>query len=263
MKTIFVYIDYGDKRSHFEELKYSLATLYDHHSMDSISVRVYTDNTEKYAHLPVTAISIEKEISSYSLNWTYHFRIKPCVIRQALKDLEDEATLVFIDTDTYFKISLSARLQEISSECVLMNKFETQAPYPGEILQDLTLPSGIRYSYDNQNSLMYNSGLVGLKSRHIDCIEDAIPIVDGMIGASFRAHTIEQCAMSESFRIHRIGIREVFREFEHYWRRTDKRFMHHHLSRLKYSEKSADGLPLQRIKHSWLRARWHKWLNPP
>jgi len=221
-------------------------------------VLVYTENPEFYAHLPVTAVSIAQDITDYSLNGAYHFRVKPCVIKRALKEHGQDANIVFLDTDTYFKKNINPYLAQIDTQHVLMNKFEKRNPYPGEVLQSVQLPSGKTYSYDEQQSIMYNSGLVGLHAAHTACLEDAIAIIDAMVNASFKAHTIEQCAVAEAFRIHQVHISEVNREVEHYWPSTDKKYMRRQLANLAEAGVKPNGLPAGRIKHSWLRARLHK-----
>ena len=258
MNIKFLYIEYGNKKTYKEELTYSLATLLDHHSLVKSEVLVYTENPEFYAHLPVTAVSIAQDIPAYSLNGAYHFRVKPCVIKRALQEHGQDANIVFLDTDTYFKNNINHHLAKINSQHVLMNKFEKRNPYPGEVLRSVQLPSGKTYSYDEQHTIMYNSGLVGLHVSHMACLDDAIAIIDAMVNASFKAHTIEQCAVAEAFRMHQVQISEVYREVEHYWPNTDKKYMHRQLQQLHHSGAQSNGLPLGRIKHSWLRARLHK-----
>jgi hypothetical protein len=258
MKIKFLYIEYGHQKTYVDELTYSLATLLDHHSLVKSDVLVYTENTETYAHLPVTAVSIAKDITAYSLNGAYHFRVKPCVIKRALQEHGQDANIVFLDTDTYFKKNISRYLAHIDTQHVLMNKFEKRNPYPGEVLTSVQLPSGKTYSYDEQYSIMYNSGLVGLHASHTACLDDAIAIIDAMVNASFKAHTIEQCAVAEAFRIHQVHISEVYREVKHYWPSTDKKYMRRQLASLAESGVQPNGLPVGRIKHSWLRARLHK-----
>lgn len=258
MKTKFLYIEYGHQKTYVDELMYSLATLLDYHSLLKSDVLVYTENTETYAHLPVTAVSIAQDIPDYSLNGAYHFRVKPCVMKRALQEHGQDTNIVFLDTDTYFKKNINRHLEQINSQNALMNKFEKRNPYPGEVLQSVQLPSGKLYTYDEKYSIMYNSGLVGLHAAHAACLADAIAIIDAMVKASFKAHTIEQCAVSEAFRLHQIQIAELYKEVEHYWPSTDKKFMRRQLAGLAASGLQANGLPAGRIKHSWLRARLHK-----
>ncbi len=258
MGTRFIFIEYGNKDIYFKELKYSLMTLKSLHNLTIDDIYVYTECVDRYTDLPVTPISIKDDISSYSLGGRYHFRIKPTVIYRALQEQSSARSLFFIDTDTYIKSALSERISEIKSDVVLMNEFEKMDPYPDSVLDNLSLPSGLTYSYSSYLSHMFNSGVLGVSSEHGPIFADALAIIDGMLDAGFKAHTIEQCAVSEAFRIHGVQIREVKKEVVHYWRGTDKKYMHNQLDR-HFSLESNDGtLPDFKISHNWFLARWHK-----
>jgi len=258
MKTRFVFIEYGNKDVYFNELKYALMTLKRHCDLTASDVYVYSESVDRYAELPVTAVSIKEDLQAYSLEGRYHFRIKPMVIGLALKTLPADTCLVFLDTDTYVRSSLTQRLAEIQSKRVLMNAFEKRNPYPNSVLNNLLLPSGLTYSYDPNVSVMFNSGVMCVLSEHRLIFLDAVAILDGMLHAGFTAHTIEQCAVSEAFRIHGVEIQEVKKEVVHYWRSTDKKYMHQQLSRYFADTASVKGLPDFSIPHNWFLARWHK-----
>jgi hypothetical protein len=253
----FLYIDYGGQDSYFSELRYSLATLIDFEKPDPESVLVYTDNVAKYAKLPVTAVSIQSDLDDYTLNGAYHYRVKPFVIKRALEDHKDAERIVFLDTDTYVKAPLARKAAKIDATTALMNRFEKWDPYPGHSLDHLELRTGKTYSYNRKVSSMYNSGVVGISRNHIGCLDDAIQILDGMLKAGFRSHTIEQCALSEAFRINGVKIQEVKTEVEHYWRKTDKGYMH---KKLKLVLGDDAALPTGRISHNWLLPRLGKYL---
>jgi hypothetical protein len=251
----FLYIDYGGHDSYFSELRYSLATLLDFDKPHPESVLVYTDNVAKYARLPVTAVSIRSDLDEYTLNGTYHYRVKPFVIKRAIEDNKDTEKILFLDTDTYVKASLASKAAKIDATTALMNRFEKRDPYPGDCLDHLELTTGKTYSYDRKVSSMYNSGVVGVSRNHISCLDDAIQILDGMLKAGFGSHTIEQCALSEAFRINGVRIQEVKTEVEHYWRKTDKGYMH---KKLKLVLGDDAALPTGRISHNWFLPRLGK-----
>jgi hypothetical protein len=261
MGTRFIFIEYGNKDIYFKELKYSLMTLKSLHDLTADDVYVYTERVDRYKNLPITPVSIKDDVASYSLGGSYHFRIKPMVIRRALQELPVSNNLFFVDTDTYIKSSLSQRISEIKPDVVLMNEFEKTNPYAGSVLNNLLLPSGLMYSYSPNLSHMFNSGVLGVSGVHEPIFADAVAIVDGMLDAGFKAHTIEQCAVSEAFRIHGVRIHEVKKEVMHYWRGTDKKYMHNQLDR-HFSARSSDrALPFFKISHNWFLARWHKLLS--
>lgn len=260
MRTRFIFIEYGDKDIYFNELKYSLMTLKSFHQLTEDDVYVYSESVERYKNLSVTPVSIKDEISSYSLSGAYHFRIKPLVMLRALRELPIGLNLLFLDTDTYTKQNLGSRISEINSRTVLMNKFETKDPYPLAVLSNFSLPSGLMYSY-GPHSQMFNSGVVGISTEHEKILIDAVALIDGMRAAGFKSHTIEQCAVTEAFRIHGVQIHEVKKEVVHYWKSTDKKYMHNQLNRIDSIQSSDGKLPTFMIPHNWFLARLHKLLN--
>jgi hypothetical protein len=235
-------------------------TLKNFHQLTEGDVYVYTEDIERYTSLPVTPVSIKDNISSYSLNGAYHFRIKPLVMLRALRELPAGLNLLFLDTDTYTKQNLSSRIAEINPRAVLMNQFETKDPYPLAVLSNLSLPSGLMYSY-GPHSQMFNSGVVGISTEHEKILIDAVALIDGMRAAGFKTHTIEQCAVTEAFRIHGVQIHEVKKEIMHYWKSTDKKYIHNQLNRFDTIQSSDDKLPTFTIPHNWFLARLHKLLN--
>lgn len=261
MSIRFIFIEYGNKDIYFQELKYSLMTLKSMHELSADMVWVYTENVSRYEHLPLKAISIQDKLANYSLQGKYHFRIKPNVIKDALSDLPAGWKLVFLDTDTYINQSLVARVSAVRSNLALMNRLEKRNPYPNAVLNDLSLPSGRVYAYSPTETLMYNSGVLGLCVEHMPVLEDAIAITDGMLAAGVNFHTIEQTAVSEAFRIHKIGIEEVHKEVTHYWGKTDKKFMHHQLRKIFEAVPSESYMPTKRIPHNWWLARLSKLLS--
>lgn len=262
MSFKFIFVEYGNKEVYFKELQYALLTLRSHQHLMASDVCVYTENAERYVNIPVTPISIKNEISEYSLNGRYHFRIKPMVIRRALLEHQDSKGLFFLDTDTYITTGLSDRLDEIKNQTILMNQFEKLNPYPSSRLENLLLPSGLTYSY-TPKACMFNSGVLGILREHEPILVDAVAMIDGMLDAGFQAHTIEQCAVSEAFRIHGVQIKEVKKELVHYWHGSDKRYMHKKLDAYFAGATTASmfSMPLVKIPHSWWRARLDKFIH--
>jgi hypothetical protein len=257
MSVKFIYIQYGDKDIYCKELMYSLYTLLELHDLSNKDLFVYTDNVAAYEKLPITPIDIKEHISDYSLNGRYHFRIKPCVMHLALNSINPNEKLIFLDTDTYIKKSLNQVISQIDNGNALMNDFEKKNPYPSDRLDNLLLRSGKFYSYTH-DSIMFNSGLIGVSTAHKNVFVECVDIIDGMLGNGFKAHTIEQCALSEAFRINQINVKAVSDEICHYWRSSDKKYMHREIAKQLFENDLAS---LKKINHNWLKARIGKYMN--
>jgi hypothetical protein len=74
---------------------------------------------------------------------------------------------------------------------------------------------------------MCNSGLVAVEaSRDGAAIEDALALIDAFLDAGLRSFKIEQVAFSECLRRLGSGVGEMRPAFQHYFRRSLKRYMH-------------------------------------
>jgi len=68
-----------------------------------------------------------------------------------------------------------------------MNAFESTNPYPEFYMKGIKLPSGKVYSYDPQNTKMFNSGIIGIDKGHKLVLEDAIALIDAMQKMGYNA----------------------------------------------------------------------------
>lgn len=257
MKKRIIFIEYGAQERFLNQTKYSIMTLKAFNELDKSEIIVYTEQPEKYVNMAVSTQSIAHKVFDYSLGGKYHFRIKPCVLLDALR--EHECPILFLDTDTFCNADLNKRITSISKSNVLMNVFESTNPYPEFSMSSVTLPSGRIYSYDPQKTKMFNSGVIGVDNSHEPAIEDAIFLIDTMQNHGLLRHTAEQTAISESFRVHGLTISEVHKEITHYTRGTGKDYMDDMIKKEMLNLEIDSPYPQNHfIKFNWLRPRLHK-----
>jgi len=142
-----------------------------------------------------------------------------------------------------------------------MNEFVRADPYPGFGPFETNLPNLGRYVLDPKESLMYNSGLTAARPEHAPLIEDAIVLIDRLWSAGLKRHDLDQFAVSECFRLGGVPLREINREFEHYFPRWSKRYMRRRLRERSAGEKIAFSKTRVRLfKGMWnLRLGLRKW----
>lgn len=228
----FLYIDYGPSPYIARELRYSLATLLAEYDARPASVIVYTDKPRLYdrLHPRVSARDISADIAAMTCGGAYSHRIKPCVLLDALKTQSD--LCVLLDTDSYILPGFADALARAAASGPAMDHFEAFDPYPDAKDFVADLPHAGRYRYDPAVSAMFNSGLVAAHpTRHVPAIEDAIALIDAFWDQGKRLFKIEQIAVSEGFRIHGERIGETRPLFQHYFRRSLKRYMHWRIDR--------------------------------
>jgi hypothetical protein len=219
----FLYIDYGPSPEIAVELKFSLATLMQDFLGREPDIVVYTDKPSVYAglHPKLRVRPFGADFAPWSRDGLYAHRVKPCVLIDALRALNEPCVLV--DTDTFFRQGFAVALAQVGG--VAMDHFETRDPCPACAGVTAELPHSGSYAYDPASALMYNSGLVAARPRDVPALEDALAILDAWLGAGIQQFNIEQIALSEAFRLHGENIAEMKPLFEHYYRRSQKRFM--------------------------------------
>ena len=229
----YLYLDYGGHAKYRRELKYSLislkAELGRKDAMGEAPIVIYTDSPALYANWPVTAVDIAGRLASWSGNGLYYHRIKPAVVQDALKRFA--APVCFIDSDSIirpgFDDEVRAKIGLNSREkgAVVMNAFERRNPYPPLSGFRCRLPNLGDYRYDTKNSLMFNSGLIGIAPEHAPVMEDTLAMIDALIGRAKKFPAIEQFALSEVLRLSQIPIAEVKQTFLHYWQGRRRIYM--------------------------------------
>jgi hypothetical protein len=257
----FLYIDYGPAPYIARELRYSLSTLLAEYPGGDAEIVVYTDKPKTYDNLHdrVRARDISGDIGAMTRHGVLPHRVKACVLLDALKSGDDDCVL--LDTDSYVTPGFAVALSKALAAGAAMDHFEERNPYPELVGFRADLPHAGRYAYDPVHSVMYNSGLVAARpSRHLAVIEDAVALIDAMLDAGNRSFKIEQIAFSESFRLHEAPVAEMRPLFQHYFRRSTKRYMHWRIDRwLKRAPDLEVGRPF--INHSRNVVRVFNYIN--
>ena len=221
--TTFVYIDYGPSPLIRRELRYSLATLLA--EVPAARVVVYTDKPAEYETLPVAPQPIGDKLGARTRDGLLHHRAKTCALKDALALIG--GLCVLMDTDSYIAPGFAEALARGTATGPAMDHFEEFDPFPEAAGFATYLPRSGRYVYDAATAQMCNSGLVAAEAgRDGAAVEDALVLIDAFLDAGFRSFKIEQICFSETFRRLGLGIGEMRPAFQHYCRRSLKRYMH-------------------------------------
>jgi hypothetical protein len=221
--TTFLYIDYGPSPYIGRELRYSLATLLA--EVPAARVVVYTDKPRAYETLPVTPRPLGADLARWSRDGAYNHRVKPSALADALR--AQGGLCVLIDTDSWIEPGFAATLARAVATGPAMDVFEKLDPYPQAAGFTAELPHSGRYAYEGARSQMCNSGLVAVEaSRDGAAVEDALALIDAFFAAGLRLFNVEQLALTETLRRLGCGIGEMRPAFQHYCRRSLKRYMH-------------------------------------
>jgi hypothetical protein len=255
----YLYLDYGGLAKYRRELKYSLISLRQELcAAPDARIAVYTDAPAAYAGWPVEVVDISGQVATWSGDGVYHHRIKPAAVLNALNRFA--GPVCFIDSDSIIKPGFHAEVaakmapQEVWSVtkmAVVMNRFELMNPFAPLKGFRTSLPHLGRYRYDPAQSWMFNSGLIGVSPVHVPLLEDALALIDALIGRARKFPTLEQFALSEVVRLNQIPVAEVRDSFVHYWQGRRRIYMAHQIARTL----SSDWNDLKPPKH-WARMNY-------
>jgi hypothetical protein len=219
----YLYLDYGGKPQYRAELKYSLISLRAERDAARSRIVVATDAPEIYRNWPVEVLDIASQIREWSGGGLYFHRIKPALVRSALDRLGE--AVLFLDSDSIIQPGFHAEVEEMLAAHVVVNRFEKLNPIPPLKGFRMELPHLGPYRYDPARSCMYNSGLIGMKPEHRPLLDDALAMIDTLIGRAKKFPSIEQFALSEVLRLSATPVAEIHETFLHYWQGRRRIYM--------------------------------------
>jgi hypothetical protein len=219
----FVYLDYGNSSDIRRELFYSIRTLMAEIGDCRSRVTIFTDRPERFSGLGSPIVDITPFFAEMTNGGTYRHRAKPAVLARALR--MHERPCVLVDSDSFVREGFDAAVQGALADGAAMNFLVRTDPYPGLRLFETQLPLLGSYRYEAQRSLMFNSGLVAARPEHAALLDEAIVLIDRIRATGLRDHDVEQFAITECFRIARVPIATIDRNFEHYCQHWSKRYM--------------------------------------
>jgi hypothetical protein len=227
----FIYIQTGTAPIYKLQLRHSISTLLAEVPEASGNIIVYTDDISSYISdsQHISAIDISNTLSEMTRSGRYFFRVKQCLLLDALRRFN--CACVLLDADTFIRKGFAQSLATKSKRGAVMDRFCKLNPYPVCANFETKLPSGKVYRYDTRSSVMFNSGLVAVQPAHAAIIEDSIAITDAILPIPINDHTQEQLAISEALRIHGVHTSAIGSSLKHYWSRWQKRYMNLRLQR--------------------------------
>jgi hypothetical protein len=225
----YLYLDYGGKPQYRAELKYSLISLKAELDSGKARIVVASDAPDIYRAWPVTVVDIAPRIREWSGGGLYHHRVKPALVREALRQFAEPVML--LDSDSIVRHGFHAQAEEKMASSVVMNRFEKNNPIPPLKGFRTALPHLGAYRYDVAHSWMFNSGLIGMRPEHLPLLDDTLAMIDALIGRARKFPAIEQFALSEVLRLSQTPIAEIHDSFLHYWQGRRRIYMANQIAR--------------------------------
>jgi len=207
MRKVLLYIVYGNNQGYYDGAKFSFLSFLNWVSPeDSIETVVLTEKPELFIDYPVTTLLINKEqIRDWSLDGSYHFRIKNRGLAYVIKELKlnQNDKVLFFDTDTYFHKSPLKLFDLIYSTQALFYLNEGLIYNRDRFNIYVECLEGIKINVDNhiyelsKESSMWGSLMIGIMPSMTPSLEWADKLMLKLIPLT-SAHTVEPFALSES-----------------------------------------------------------------
>jgi hypothetical protein len=223
-----------NKPMNFLELQYSLATLLAEVD-EKCSIVVYTNKPDRYSSFPVEIENIADIVPKILGEFSYIYRAKPWVLLDSLR--KRGGICVYLDSDTFIFPGFFAAISEkVASSAVMHDVYWGMGPsYGPSYIHAVTKPFPNQRRHKESPSLSFggNSGVIGLSSGLGESIlEDAIYIIDQMLPTKNWNRTLEQHAIAEAIWLHGVPVDHVRPWIFHYYRNSQKRYMHFQINRL-------------------------------
>jgi heptosyltransferase-3 len=209
-KKYLAFVIYGNDKTYYQGARFCILSFLANWQGDESSrpeVVVLAEETEHFSELPIHLFPINTEQKrEWSLDNTYHFRIKNRGLKYIGEQLELEAEdkLLFLDTDTYFEQTTNIYFDSISAEQSLMffpeveiNSLPDTNEYAVIRGKTFELEDGSNYSV-NDESTMWASAVIGFTGTQLKAFDYADQLIKALRNGGCKAHTLEQFALSEA-----------------------------------------------------------------
>lgn len=209
-KQYLAFVVYGNDKTYYQGARFCILSFLANWQggVDSRpEVVVLAEETEHFSGLPIRVLPISSaQKAEWSLNNTYHFRIKNRGLKYLCDQLPlaSEDKLVFLDTDTYFNQATNIYFDAISSTESLMffpevkiNDLPESNEYAVIRGKDIALEDGSSYCVTEQ-STMWASAVIGITGSQKQAFDYADQLIQALRNEGCKAHTLEQFALSEA-----------------------------------------------------------------
>ena len=202
------YIVYGDNDGYFIGARFSILTLLAHDT-SAVKVLILTDRPAYFSDLPATVIELSAtQKQQWSLDGRYHFRIKNRGLAFVIEtlNLDDSDKIIAVDTDGYFKSSISELFERINptNSTIFRNEGAIREKKRFKVYKDaldgktFTTPANNIYRL-SPNAEMWGTLLWGFQISNKTILDTADDIMLCLLDV-VDAHTIEPFALTEAIK---------------------------------------------------------------
>lgn len=228
-KNIIVFQAYGNK-SILNECVFSLLTLTRiGQSFDDLQVWIYTDNEAYFKSFSACPVPIHyraidaAQIKEWRGATDFVHRVKIQILRD-LAAAQQQANILYLDTDTEFIQPVDAMMQRIAEGQLFMHIDEGVIRNEGNpilkklnnfLASNLTIPVKDKTITVGDNAVMWNAGVLGFRAADAAMLHDVLGVTD-VFHKKYQKHIIEQFAFSLIFQ-NKQQVKAAYPYIMHYW----------------------------------------------
>lgn len=217
-------VAYGDQLGYHHGAKLQILKCWDKwYSRAESCVCVVTDKPELFESYPVRVLALdESRIKNWSLDNRQHFGIKMKAVQWAL-NTSPASKILLLDTDMYWRKDPAKLTSLIDDTTMIMFKDEGYVERSSNksiqqferALREKRVQWGQDYYQLSPNSKMFGSAVLGLSTKHSPLLDQAFSLFE-TLEPRIEAHTVEQFALAEIFRINGMTISLAHSSVKHW-----------------------------------------------
>jgi len=206
-----VLICYGGKAGYYHGAKYQILRGYNW--VKNQRICVVTDRPQLFNGYPVDVLALDqKQIHEWTLEGQDHFGIKLCGLRLAIESAHDHINKsILLDTDMFWIRDPSQIEKFISAHTCALYQDEGNIKGSNNVsiqryeegLGTLRFVSDIWNYGLSDESKMWRSSIIGIEHSNSYLLEEAFDLFK-LLSPHVEAHTVEQFALAETLRTHKI-----------------------------------------------------------
>lgn len=221
-----VYFVFGNDINYYQQVYFSIYTALAHKE-ESDQIIVMTEDSSFFKQLEnrVRIVPINRNrITEWEGDYKYLFRIKIKALEFITKKFPSQPIL-YLDGDTFVYKSLSILKNELNKGYNLMHlnegtlpKFRTKT---GKKFWKLIKNKKFSDILIDENTCMWNSGVIGISPKHFETIPLALRITDEMCAMNITCFTMEQLSFALASSHHSL-LKPADHIVGHYWGNKDQ-----------------------------------------
>ena len=196
-----VYLVFGNNMDHYQQAYLSIYTSFAHKNIED-RIIVVTENPSLFSSFKdkIEIIPINKEvIKDWEGTYQFFWRVKIKAL-QLIAQKYPSDSLLYLDGDTFFYQNMDVLRDGLNNGQNYMHieegKLSTLSSKTEKLMWQQMKGKTYHHTKIDENSTMWNAGLIGISHKHFGCLDLTLGINDAMCADNVTRRLIEQFSFS-------------------------------------------------------------------